>query len=247
MSIPDFHEGRPPDDAGMLWPQVLVLAADIGMLAHVQETSLLDLLPEAQAEAIRQNRRPEDRLRRILARLLLGFGLSLLDNRDPLAGIRALRHDPQGRPWLDGCPCPISISHSGRWAVCAIGHAQASQGIGVDVEKIREMPVDDFSMVFTAQEREAIRGAHDPASDLIRRWTIKEAVLKAHGTGLLADPLQVGTTGAEKGPGHWTHLPLSHGYWLTVAASYRFAAALLKPSPRELFEAGHLRHDTRPE
>lgn len=224
---------------GMFRPQVLVLAADIGMLAHVPEASLLGLMPGAQAEAICKNRRPEDRLRRILARLLLGFGLSLLENRDALAGIRALRSDPQGRPWLDGCIRPISLSHSGRWAACAIGHAQASGGIGVDVEEIREAPVEDFSMVFTAQECAAIRNSENPASDLIRRWTIKEAVLKAHGTGLLADPLQVGTVG-EEAHSHWAHLPLAHGYWLTVAASYRFTAALLKPSPQELIETGHI-------
>ena len=243
----DFRTCRHTDDTGVHRPQILVLAADIGMLAHVPEASILGLMPEAQAEAIRKNRRPEDRLRRIVARLLLGFGLSLLDNRDALAGIRVLRHDPKGRPWLEGCPCPVSLSHSGRWAVCAIGHAQSSLGIGVDVEEIREMPVEDFSMVFTAQEREAILGAYDPSSDLIRRWTIKEAVLKAHGTGLLADPLQIGTMGEEKGPSHWTHLHLSHGYWLTVAASYRFAAALLKPSPQELFEAINILRDTQSE
>lgn len=224
---------------GTLRPQVLVLAADIGMLAHMSEASLLDILPVAQAEAIRKNRRSEDRLRRILARLLLGLGLSLLENRDAPTGVRALRSDPQGRPWLADCPRPVSLSHSGRWAACAIGHAQASGGIGVDVEEIREMPVEDFSMVFTAQEREDIRNAEDPASDLIRRWTIKEAILKAHGTGLLADPLQVGTTG-EEAINHWAHLPLAHGYWLTVAASYCFTAALLKPSPQELFETGHI-------
>ena len=243
----EFRKFRHMDYTDVHRPQVLVLAADIDMLAHMQEASLLDQLPGAQAEVIRKNRRPEDRLRRILARLLLGFGLSLLENRDALTGIRALRHDPQGRPWLDGCPRPVSLSHSGRWAVCAIGHAQAGGGIGVDVEEIREIPVEDFSRVFTAQEREAIRSADDPASDLIRRWTIKESVLKAHGTGLLADPLQVGTAGGEEGQCHWAHLPLEPGYWLTVAGSLRFATALLKPSFQELFEARHLRHGTRPE
>ena len=243
----DFRNFRHMDDTGVHRPQVLVLAADIDMLTHMPEASLLGLMPDAQAEVIRKNRKPEDRLRRILARLLLGFGLSLLDNWDALAGIRALRHDPQGRPWLDGCPRPVSLSHSGCWAVCAFGHAHACGGIGVDVEEIRKLPVEDFNMVFTAKEREAIRNAEDPASDLIRRWTIKEAVLKAHGTGLLDDPLQVGTADKEEGHHHWAHLPLGHGYWLTMAASYSFAAALLKPSPQELFKAIHLLHDTRAE
>ncbi|MDY0226454.1 MAG: hypothetical protein RBR38_06445 [Desulfomicrobium apsheronum] len=48
------------------------------MSTHVPEASLLNLLPETQVETIRKNRKSEDRFRRILARLLLGFGLSLL-------------------------------------------------------------------------------------------------------------------------------------------------------------------------
>jgi hypothetical protein len=78
MLIPNLHDCRPADDTGTLRPQELFLTAYIGVSTHVPEASLLNLLPETQVETIRKNRKSEDRFRRILARLLLGFGLSLL-------------------------------------------------------------------------------------------------------------------------------------------------------------------------
>lgn len=233
-------------DPGVDEPQALVLAAEIGVLAHVPEESLLGLVPDRHAETIRKNRRPEDRLRRVLARLLLGFGMSVLENWDARAGMEALRHDAQGQPRLDGCTRPVSLSHSGNWAVCAIGHPQARGGIGVDVEEIQPLPVEDFDMVFTGLERAAIRGAQSPTSELIRRWTIKEALLKARGTGLLADPLHIETTGDDGDVRGVLHLPLAEGYWLTVFAPHCATVALLKPSPEELLGTGRRQCPPKP-
>lgn len=220
----------------MTGTEILVVAAEIGMLTGREEEPLLRLMPQAQAESIRKNRRAEDRCRRILARLLLAFGLSVLEGWDIRAGLAALRNEPEGRPWLDGSPRPVSLSHAGRWAVCAIGHGQTG-GIGVDVEQVRELAVEDFRVVFTPAEQEAVRKSKAPHSELIRRWTIKEAILKAQGTGLLADPLQIDTEGAEATGRHWEHLPLEHGYWLTVAGQSPCAPArLLLPSLTEIFD-----------
>ena len=223
----------------MTGAEVLVVAADIGMLTGREEEPLLRLMPKAQAESIRKNRRVEDRCRRILARLVLAFGLSVLDGWDMSAGLAALRSEPGGRPWLDGSPRPISLSHAGRWAVCAIGHGLAGGGIGVDVEQVRELVVEDFRVVFTPAEQKAVRNSEDPHSELIRRWTNKEAVLKAQGTGLLGDPLLIDTELAEgeETDRHWEHLPLEHGYWLTVAGQSPCAPArLLLPSRTEIFD-----------
>lgn len=246
MNAANFDDCRHADVPEMYEPQALVLAADIGLLAHLPEESLLGLVPGRHAEAIRKNRRPEDRLRRVLARLLLGFGLSILENCDARAGMEALRHNAQGQPWLDGCIRPISLSHSGNWAVCAIGPARTRCGIGVDVEEIQPVAVEDFDLVFTGMERAAIRRAQSPASELIRRWTIKEALLKAQGTGLLADPLQIETTGDNGGVRGTLHLPLAEGYWLTVFAPHCATVALLKPSPEELLGAGQRQNDHKP-
>lgn len=234
---------------GQTMPHLLLLAADINFFPHRSEDSFLDLLPQAQAESIRKNRRSEDRRRRILARLLLGFGLSILENWNISTTLTALRQEPQGRPWLYGCSRPVSLSHAGRWAVCAIGPAQMAGGIGVDVEEIRLLDVEEFNMVFTPREREAIRQADNPASEVIRRWTIKEAMLKAQGTGLLSDPLWIDTEeDLETAP--WRHISLEPGYWLTVAGQKPSAQVrLLCPSPKQLFRitdreaSGHAVHN----
>jgi 4'-phosphopantetheinyl transferase len=219
--------------------EVLVVAAHIDMLAGRDEESLLRPMPSGQAESIRRNRRAEDRCRRILARLLLAYGLSVLEGWDIGAGLAALRSEPGGRPWLEGCARPVSLSHAGHWAVCAIGHTEFCQAIGVDVEQIRELAVEDFRVVFTPAEQQAVRNSKKPHSELIRRWTIKEAILKARGTGLLADPLDIDTGDAEVAGvagWHWEHLPLEHGYWLTVAGqSSCTPSRLLVPSRTEIF------------
>jgi 4'-phosphopantetheinyl transferase len=220
----------------MTGAEVLVVAADIGMMAGRDEEHLLRLMPRQHAESIRMNRRAEDRCRRILARLLLAYGLSVLEGWDIGAGLAALRSEPGGRPWLDGSQRPVSLSHAGHWAVCAIGQ-KFCQGLGVDVEQVRELAVEDFRVVFTPAEQEVVRKSKAPHSELIRRWTIKEAILKARGTGLLGDPLDIDTRDAAVAGRHWEHLPLEHGYWLTVAGQSPCAPAkLLLPSRTEIFD-----------
>ncbi len=215
---------------------MVVLAADIDILDHNLEQTLLGLMPDDQACPIRCNRQVKDRQRRILARLLLAYGLNLLDGWDVRTGLASLRQDRLGRPWISGSSRPASISHAGRWAVGCVGPADAHSGVGVDVEEIKPLDADDFSLVFTLHEREDIRKAGNPAEELIRRWTIKEAVLKAAGTGLLADPLRIDTAGNGVAGGvRWRHLPLSQGYWLTVAGlAHGVTPRLVLPSRGQL-------------
>lgn len=203
----------------------VVLAADITAI-HGREERLLPLLPQEEGLLIRKNRRPEDRQRRILARMLLAQALHLVEGWTLERGLAALRREAGGRPWIEGCNRPVSMSHGGRWAVCAVG-MPGQTGIGVDVEEIRPLPVDDFRIVFGPQELLAIRTHPHPHSELIRRWTIKEAVLKARGTGLLEDPRQVDTSSRTDG-WDWEHLRLDPAYHLTVAAAEPFFKAFLR-------------------
>jgi len=205
---------------------LLLVAADIGQLAGEDEGFFLDYLPRGQADAIRRNRRGEDRRRRLLVRILLAFGLHLLTGNDARSTLASLAREEDGRPVLRDSPWQIGFSHAAKWAVCVIGDGGVTGCVGVDIEEIRPVPVDDFHLVFAAAERKAIAAAADPSAELIRRWTIKEAVLKVRGKGFLEDPRQVNTDspldgGADLGC-HWQQVPVDEGYLLTVAARWRW-------------------------
>ena len=220
-------------------PELLVLAADQARLEGHGEDFLLSLLPEPQRLAIRRYRRAEDRMGRLLARLLLGAGLSILEGWSRSRALEALAYEPEGRPFLQGGRREISFSHAGRWSVCAIGDGAVTGRVGVDVEAIRPLAAEEYAPVFSRPELAAIRTASDPHRELIRRWTIKEAVLKAQGRGFLEDPLTV-DSGCSQEAGfsadrYWEHLPLAEGYWLTVAAERRWKSLkMVLPSAEAL-------------
>lgn len=208
----------------------LILTGNIELLKDTEEKKILGSMPASEKRSIEQNRRHEDRKRRILARLLLAQGVYILKNWNLRETLNAFRRDVNGRPWVQGLGRALSLSHSGQWAVCAIAGVPRTC-IGVDVEKIQTLPIDDFQLAFTECELLHIRKAKNPPSELIRRWTIKEAVLKAKGTGLLADPQRIVTgvgTQVHGEPFFVSHVPLEQGYWMTVAESSRAEIA----SPR---------------
>lgn len=103
-------------------------------------------------------------------------------------------HASGGRPVLRGRQdVGVSISHSGTWVMAGVAR---EADIGVDVEIVTAV-FDQPALERRAcspEERRSLRGH----SRLARRrimadlWTMKEAVLKAQGVGLLTDPRNVG-------------------------------------------------------
>lgn len=97
---------------------------------------------------------------------------------------------PFGKPALRGQPtCAFNMSHSDELAVYAV----ATDGdIGVDVERLREMPDTDMLARhnFTPAEQEQLGRAPASARALtfLYGWTRKEACLKAIGCGLQVEP-----------------------------------------------------------
>ena len=87
----------------------------------------------------------------------------------------------------NGRPClrdeyDFNISHSGELLVCAIC---SKGGIGIDIEKIDDISVDDFRAVLLDEEWNAITSSGEWAvQHFFEYWTKKEAALKAYGTGL---------------------------------------------------------------
>ena len=185
-------------------------------------------MPEAQ----------QDVLRAVLSRLLVRAQLLTHAARQttaadsPLAGpLPQLGMDTQGRPLFPGWHA--AFCHSGEAAFCALCPAPADAAVAphaLDAESLLSPPPapNAFAPAELAR-REAWREASlSPQSinrEALRRWTIKEALLKASGLGLGMNPARVPTgdfgqrAGIWQGPMgifYWRSLPYP-GHWLSVA------------------------------
>ena len=143
-------------------------------------------------------------------------------------------YQEHGKPFamVDGEPSNASfnVSHSGGHGL--IGFAK-QDGLGVDLEV--RAPLRDFdgigSRVYTQRERRALSAAtgSEKADLFYRLWSLKEALIKALGTGFSLSParfevplpiLEGGRSAAFRFP----HLP-SDPFWLEDLGETRFAAA----------------------
>ncbi len=84
----------------------------------------------------------------------------------------------------------VSVSHSGRVGVAAVSDDKL---VGIDIESVRAFPSVFKTFFLTERERRFLDGffgfeQHEKATAL---WCIKEAYLKAIGTGLRKHPLEV--------------------------------------------------------
>jgi 4'-phosphopantetheinyl transferase len=100
-----------------------------------------------------------------------------------------------GRPSLIDAPCDFSVSASGGTAVIAV----ADHRVGVDLEVVP--PAGSASMIIpgralTTGESVLVASLSPPDQErmFLRMWAIKEAVLKAEGSGLSIEPNLVDTT-----------------------------------------------------
>jgi phosphopantetheinyl transferase len=148
-------------------------------------------LPPAIRQRIERIRRPEERSGRIVHMGLLDEATRHLGLGEQLA---MLRHDPQGRPFLEGMEgVGVSFSRSRGIAVCAVGFPGM---VGIDVEalggSVEEIPLDRLG----AGVRQRVLAADDPVAEFLVWWTTMEAVMKLEGTGLA---------------GPWERLRVCHG------------------------------------
>ncbi|MBO6306032.1 MAG: 4'-phosphopantetheinyl transferase superfamily protein [Paludibacteraceae bacterium] len=88
-------------------------------------------------------------------------------------------YNEHGKPFLPNGPY-FSISH------CKAGIAVAidCEPVGIDIESVRQADDDLIKRVMCAREQEMIRSAEHPERTFTRLWTMKEAVVKAQGTGI---------------------------------------------------------------
>ena len=168
----------------------LVLHIDLSPREDAQERALpwLD-----DAERARWRRYRFDRPRREFAlcrAALRSILCSWLDCRNDQLAFGALEH---GKPFalISGQPAPVSfnVSHSGRHGLIAVA---ARDRLGVDVED--RVARRDFSglaeSVFGPNEQAefSLLGDRDRPATFYLLWTLKEALIKALGTGFSLNP-----------------------------------------------------------
>lgn len=103
----------------------------------------------------------------------------------------------QGQPyatgkWIDivGNEPHLSISHKAGIAVALAAHRQASRGVGIDVEIIEPKEKGFETLAFLPEEINELQKSAGPSKEkrVIQFWSAKEAVGKALGLGLSANP-----------------------------------------------------------
>ena len=143
-----------------------------------------DCSPLRRAQAERYFRR-DDRLRCLGAGWLLNYAVTLV------AGTGAVEvKDANGKPHLQNLPdLQVSLAHAGSWVACALHGAP----VGIDVET-EVQPDAGMAKIFMSsrelQEYKLLPGPEKSRS-FHDTWCMKEAYLKAIGTGLAGSPDQV--------------------------------------------------------
>jgi len=121
----------------------------------------------------------------MLGRILLKEGMQQLGHRDfQLADLHYNEFNcPLWRPEIN-----FNIAHSGNIVGCAFSEKLK---IGLDIEKIRPINLNDFEYILNTLDHENIAKAVNPYDAFFKIWTIKEAVTKAIGKGLSIDVQQI--------------------------------------------------------
>lgn len=85
-----------------------------------------------------------------------------------------------GKPFILGEKLCFNLSHSGNYAMCAVG----DEATGCDVQQITEYNQRVAKRFFTLVESEQLESDSDKARGFTRMWTLKESALKLSGEGV---------------------------------------------------------------
>ena len=139
-----------------------------------------------------------------------------------IVGEREVAYTDDGKPYLRDGSLHFNLSHSGDFALIAVS---PQTPVGVDIERHRERISWEriAQRFFTPREVSAMQSS----ADFYRLWVMKEAVLKAIGTGLRG-----GLANVECGDGMAT---TPHGEYrvtmIDVPAGYSAAVAMRGSRP----------------
>lgn len=122
-----------------------------------------------------------------------------------------------GKPYLRSGELFFSLSHSGKYALCAVSDSE----IGADIQKPAKYNKALAERFFTVDEQAWLRCSARQDRDFTKLWSQKESFIKATGQGL-AQPLCSFSvlTGEGTGDWHFAHKELEE-YHVAVCSKER--------------------------
>jgi 4'-phosphopantetheinyl transferase len=141
---------------------------------------LLKCISSERRETIRKFHTWKDAHRSLIAELMLRSVLNADFNvcNDEIVFERTT----QGKPFLrNHHNIHFNLSHSGSWILCGFGDAP----VGVDVEELRQVELDDVSDTLSPEELKllSLLSSEEQRQEFFRIWTLKESYAKALGQG----------------------------------------------------------------
>jgi 4'-phosphopantetheinyl transferase len=149
-------------------------------ISEKREGEYLERLPVALRAEIQSYRRWEDRQAALFGKLLLLHALLIRYSEWDFSILERLENTEQGKPFIKGLP-DFNISHSGEIVTLSLVDDGTT---GIDVEKIRPIQLDDFSIYLPEISLPDDFKTSDRLNMIYACWTKKEAVLKGAGSGL---------------------------------------------------------------
>jgi 4'-phosphopantetheinyl transferase len=196
------------------------------------------LIPDERTRA-RRYRFEADRRRSIVARAalrrLLGDALGIAPRDVPIVV------GDNDKPRLDGGALHFNATHSGDLVAIAI----AATEVGVDAEQLRPMSdaVAIAERFFSPAEVERVKGACNVDAEFFTIWTMKEAVVKGIGSGIMSS-LQSFTTPAgvtTLAPVECGNATFSGWYTMPLGAPEGYRAAVATKSANALVSVREFR------
>lgn len=125
-----------------------------------------------------------------------------------------------GKPSLKNSELHFSLSHSGRFSACAVSDCS----LGLDIQLLRPYNERLVRRFFTQGEGDWLSGSLEQGRDFTMLWALKEAYLKALGTGLNT-PLS--SFEISLGSGISINPPLECAFWQEFRDDCQFALCLM--------------------
>ena len=186
---------------------------DISSISGDRFIELLATMPPAAQRKIEQYTVPRKRYQRTAGSILLAHVLQL-HARTAVD----IDYSPVGKPGIPGGPA-FSLAYSGDIIICVCGSGAA---IGIDIEELKDVEKGMAEDYFTRNEQAIINASADMRSAFYTMWVRKEALLKAVGTGVVADLSAIDVAGDAiiyAGQVYYLrNIPLRDGYAACVAS-----------------------------